>query len=264
LILKICIGENLWHTEQNLQQEKLILPYSSEQSGKLFVFGGGEGQSYFDHLYVLDTNSMCWSKPECTGNIPGPRRAHSAVLAGKKMFVFGGGDGKIALNQTYILDIEKMSWDLLKTSGTLPSARGYHTANLLDDKMVIIGGSDGQECFSDIFSLDIANATWTKKKTDPLACFCHSTTTMNNRTLLSFGGHDGKSHSSDLRTITIDSRADFVEVSKKTCTGVSPVARGYHTSTLFDSRLFVMGGYDGSTCFSDTRILDLGIYAHLK
>lgn len=47
---------------------------------------------------------MHWTKPECTGRAPGPRRAHSAVLLGKHIVVFGGGDGSKALNETYTLD----------------------------------------------------------------------------------------------------------------------------------------------------------------
>jgi hypothetical protein len=54
---------------------------------------------------------MLWTKPETTGKSPGPTRAHSSVIMGKKMFTFGGGDGKVALNSMGVLDLGKI-WNI--------------------------------------------------------------------------------------------------------------------------------------------------------
>jgi hypothetical protein len=45
--------------------------------------------------------------------------------------------------------------------------------------------------------------------------------------------------------------------------GIPPAGRGYHASLLYDSRLFMFGGYDGSTVFDDVYILDLSTCAYL-
>ena len=45
--------------------------------------------------------------------------------------------------------------------------------------------------------------------------------------------------------------------------GIPPAGRGYHASLLYDSRLFVFGGYDGQTVFDDIYMLDLSTCAYL-
>jgi hypothetical protein len=45
--------------------------------------------------------------------------------------------------------------------------------------------------------------------------------------------------------------------------GLPPAGRGYHASLLYDSRLFMFGGYDGQTVFDDIYILDLSTCAYL-
>ena len=50
---------------------------------------------------------MDWKKVKTTGQIPSPRRAHTATLCGTKIYLFGGGDGDTALNDMYFLDIGK-------------------------------------------------------------------------------------------------------------------------------------------------------------
>ena len=37
--------------------------------------------------------------------------------------------------------------------------------------------------------------------------------------------------------------------------GGAPSARGYHAAVLHDSRLYLLGGYDGKTVFDDVYIL---------
>ena len=45
--------------------------------------------------------------------------------------------------------------------------------------------------------------------------------------------------------------------------GTPPSGRGYHTAVLYDSRLFVFGGYDGHSVFDDIYVLDLSACAYL-
>lgn len=42
-----------------------------------------------------------------------------------------------------------------------------------------------------------------------------------------------------------------------------PTPRGYHTAVLHDSRIFVIGGYDGQHVYDDVHVLDLGALAFL-
>jgi hypothetical protein len=45
--------------------------------------------------------------------------------------------------------------------------------------------------------------------------------------------------------------------------GKAPSARGYHVTLLADSRLFLFGGFNGSTPFDEVHILDLAAAAYL-
>ncbi len=48
---------------------------------KLFLFGGvGEDRRRLNDLYVLDTETLIWSKPEISGDAPDPRDGHSMTL----------------------------------------------------------------------------------------------------------------------------------------------------------------------------------------
>lgn len=45
--------------------------------------------------------------------------------------------------------------------------------------------------------------------------------------------------------------------------GGPPTPRGYHTAVLHDSRLYILGGYDGKTVFDDVYMLELSACAYL-
>lgn len=45
--------------------------------------------------------------------------------------------------------------------------------------------------------------------------------------------------------------------------GGAPSPRGYHAAVLHDSRLYVLGGYDGKTVFDDVYMLELSACAYL-
>ena len=86
-------------------------------SGKIYVFGGGNGLTALNDLWALDVSHLDTS-------------------------LRGAGTGGL-------------KWTLIKTAGDPPPPRGYHTANLVGSVMVIVGGSDGQECFSDVWCLNL-------------------------------------------------------------------------------------------------------------
>lgn len=55
-------------------------------------------------LICLHKETMYWSTPACSGEIPPPRRAHTATSVEDKIFVFGGSNGTTYYNDLYILD----------------------------------------------------------------------------------------------------------------------------------------------------------------
>ncbi|KAK4520427.1 uncharacterized protein ATC70_008562 [Mucor velutinosus] len=219
---------------------------ANPSNGKIYLFGGGDGQKYHNHLYILDTHTMIWSRPKTLGQKPSERRAHITVLWQHAIYVFGGGDGTKALNDVHRLDLKTKEWTAIDTKGTKPTCRGYHTGTLVGSKLVIFGGSDGKECFGGIHVLDLKTSVWHPIHLDEqVPRLSHSAICVGSF-LFVIAGHDVN--------MSWETRAVY---------GQAPTPCGYHTTVLYDSRIFLFGGYNGSSFSNDVYILDLSSYAYL-
>lgn len=232
---------------------------------RIFIIGGGDGPTYYNETYYFDTVSLTWCKPTIFGTPPTRRRAHTAVLYDHKIIVFGGGNGSNALNDVHALDVSDLrhlEWRLVETHGKKPIARGYHSMNLVGSKCVVFGGSDGTECFSDVHILDLQKMSWSEVKPEagtPAYPRLSHTATCVGSYLFIIGGHDGVNFSSDvllfnLVTLSWETRNSY---------GKPPSARGYHATVLYDSRVLVLGGFDGHNVFDAAHCLELGGSAFL-
>ncbi|KAG2189803.1 hypothetical protein INT46_008535 [Mucor plumbeus] len=238
---------------------------SGRRSHQLYIFGGGNGPDYFQDIYVLDVETLIWSKPNIQADTrPSKRRAHTTCLWEDKIIVIGGGDGARALDDVHMLDVSNphaqvLGWEKLQTSGSPPPARGYHTSNLVKDKLVVFGGSDGHDCFEDVHVLDLVKKRWSQIDLDrKIPRLAHTSTQVGSYVFV-IGGHDGRRYSQDvllfnLVTMSWEARKVY---------GVAPNPRGYHTTVLYDSRLYVLGGYDGKNVFDDVHMLELSACAYL-
>ncbi|CAG8481514.1 11474_t:CDS:2 [Scutellospora calospora] len=216
---------------------------------RLFIFGGGDGPEYFNDLYVFDTDTLTWTKPKTSGNIPSRRRAHTTAFYNSCIYVFGGGDGVRALNDVYKLEITDMNnlvWQRLETTGRPPISRGYHTSNLVGNKLVVYGGSDERN-------------NWTKVNIENSRQRLSHTATQVGSYLFIVCGHDGVRYTSEVLLLNLVT----MQWEVRKVYGTPPSGRGYHTTVLYDSRLFVFGGYDGHSVFDDVYVLDLSACAYL-
>ncbi|KAK4047705.1 hypothetical protein OIV83_005213 [Microbotryomycetes sp. JL201] len=239
----------------------------------IFVFGGGDGPTYYNDVYILDTVCLSWSKPVVRGRAPSKRRAHTAFVYEDKILVFGGGNGTNALNDMHALDVsdlEDLAWTGLETYGQVPVARGYHTSNLVGDgsKCVMYGGSDGSECFGDVHILDLDTLTWSgvdlvvdQQSFENQAGFprlSHSTTTVGSN-LLVFGGHDGVTFSNQVLMFNLVT----LQWEHLRTAGIAPSPRGYHATVMHDSRILIFGGFNGQQVFDEVWTLELAGSAYL-
>lgn len=159
---------------------------------------------------MLNLDTMVWSSLATTGQGPGPRDSHSAILWGHKMIVFGGTNGYKKVNDLHILDLESKEWMRPECRGAPPSPRESHTATLVgDDKMVIFGGSGEGEAnyLNDLHALDLKTMRWASpavKGDIPVPRDSHSSNVIANR-LFVYGGDCGDRYHGDIDMLDMNS-----------------------------------------------------------
>lgn len=154
--------------------------YTDKNLGKssLIIYGGMSGSRLGD-LWILDVDSMSWSRPEVGGPSPLPRSLHTATVIGHHMYVYGGwvplvpDESKLAThekewkctNTLASLNLETMTWDniaLDKFEDCVPRARAGHSAVAIQTRLYIWSGRDGyrktwnnQICCKDLWYLEV-------------------------------------------------------------------------------------------------------------
>lgn len=154
--------------------------YTVKTSAKssLIIYGGMSGSRLGD-LWVLDVDSMSWSRPEVGGPPPLPRSLHTATVIGHHMYIYGGwvplvpDESKLAThekewkctNTLASLNLENMTWDniaLDKFDECVPRARAGHSAVAIQTRLYIWSGRDGyrktwnnQICCKDLWYLEV-------------------------------------------------------------------------------------------------------------
>ncbi|XP_055536025.1 host cell factor isoform X2 [Wyeomyia smithii] len=144
----------------------------------LVIYGGMSGCRLGD-LWLLDTDTMSWTRPRTSGPLPLPRSLHSSTLIGNRMYVFGGWvplvmeDVKVekhekewkCTNTLACLNLETMTWeelDLDIEEDNMPRARAGHCAVGIHTRLYIWSGRDGyrkawnnQVCCKDLWYLEV-------------------------------------------------------------------------------------------------------------
>ncbi|KAJ6222140.1 hypothetical protein RDWZM_000685 [Blomia tropicalis] len=149
---------------------------STGGSTKLLIYGGMSGFRLGD-IWILDTESMTWSRPQINGNIPSPRSLHSATVLNQKMYIFGGwvplvgendktGQEKEwkCTNSLAIFNLDSLSWDYISGESiddSAPRARAGHSAVAISSRLYVWSGRDGyrkawnnQVCCKDLWILE--------------------------------------------------------------------------------------------------------------
>ena len=157
-------------------------PAEGSPHPKLIIYGGMSGCRLGD-LWILDIDSMTWTKPMLYGPSPLPRSLHSATLIGNKMYVFGGwvplvvdtdnrggSPGSLhekewkCTNTLAVLNLDNMMWETVTTESfdeNSPRARAGHCAVGISSRLYIWSGRDGyrkawnnQVCCKDLWYLE--------------------------------------------------------------------------------------------------------------
>lgn len=153
--------------ESDLQPPPLMF-YAWVRHGNIIY---GHGGAFFlkheqfpsqDVLWAFNITSKAWRCVETTGNSPGPREGHVAVVYKDCMYVFGGkGAHGVVDNKLYRLDLSSFEWQIVKVKGLKPCARDAAAGVLYKGKIYIHGGSQKPfEYLNDLWCYSLESKRW--------------------------------------------------------------------------------------------------------
>lgn len=153
--------------------------FTCKSTGKLYllIYGGMSGCRLGD-LWLLDIDTMTWSKPCTKGRAPLPRSLHSATMINNKMYVFGGwvplviNDSKATTEREWkctntlaVLNLDSMTWENVTmdtVEENVPRSRAGHCAIGINSRLYVWSGRDGyrkawnnQVCCKDLWYLEV-------------------------------------------------------------------------------------------------------------
>ena len=172
-------------------------------------FQGCCGGLHFSDVLTLNLDTMVWSSLATTGQLPGSRDSHSAVLVGQKMIILGGTNGSRKVNDLHILDLSTNEWSRPNCEGNPPSPRESHTATVVgDDRLVIFGGSGEGEgnYLNDVHVLDLKTMKWTSPEVKgdlPAPRDSHTAVAIENK-LFVYGGDCGDRYHGEVDVLDLD------------------------------------------------------------
>ncbi|KAG5514025.1 hypothetical protein PMAC_000647 [Pneumocystis sp. 'macacae'] len=107
----------------------------------LYLFGGTNGNQWFNDVWVFDYKNLSWKEIVCNGCIPQPREGHSASLVDDIIYIFGGRglDGS-DLGDLIAFKITTSKWYIFQNMGPSPSPRSGHTLTSFGQKIIVLGG----------------------------------------------------------------------------------------------------------------------------
>lgn len=219
-------------------------------------------------MFLPNTNSSeipatnQWFVPITKGDVPPGCAAYGFVVEGTRLLVFGGmvEYGKYS-NDLYELQASKWEWKRLKAkapkSGPSPCPRLGHSFTLVNAKVYLFGGlandsvdpkNNVPRYLNDLYTLDIRTAPvqWEIPMTNgpsPPPRESHTGVAYSDKVkgksfLVIYGGMSG-CRLGDLWFL----ETETFTWSKPQVSGVIPLPRSLHTSTLIGNRMFVFGGW---------------------
>lgn len=123
---------------------------------KMFVFGGSNDRRRDAQVYILDLETMHWSRPVLDGVGPQARQLHSACAIGQCMVIFGGWVPHTELSDLFVLNTRTLTW-IKHTPESIPPARQLHSACTWQGNMVVFGGYSKNKRMNDLHIYSLEN-----------------------------------------------------------------------------------------------------------
>lgn len=219
--------------------------------GRLFVFGGDDGEKSKGDLWIYDVGAREWSEPTVRGERPTARSRHTMTLSRyhrpetqleeDRLYLFGGV-GAHSEDIVY-LDLLRKEWVMPRTIGETPLALLGHTTAQVGVHLFVVGGRDSRRSYNVVWKLDTSTHEWkrpTPMGTQPPPCSKHTMATEGSRLYLALG------EIATDRVFVYDTDTDaWAQAEVATDTPAPPLARA--AGTVVGRELTVFGGMDEVT-----------------
>ncbi|KAI5243334.1 hypothetical protein E4T42_07364 [Aureobasidium subglaciale] len=196
----------------------------SSKDGSIYIMGGLiHGSTVKGDLWMIESapNNLSCYPVATTSEGPGPRVGHAALLVGNAFIVFGGDtktDETDMLDDTlYLLNTSTKQWSRAAPAGPRPPGRYGHSLNIIGSKIYIFGGQVEGFFFNDLVTFDLNALQQASNRWETL---------IQN---------------------TIDGGPPHGQI---------PPARTNHSVVTWNEKLYLFGGTDGVTWFSDVWAYD--------
>jgi N-acetylneuraminic acid mutarotase len=250
---------------------------------RFYTYGGivdGERSSKLFIVAVINDETVHWSVPRLTGDLPPPLTHHTLLRYDKHLVLFGGFDGKEANADVWVMDTETNKWtkrssSALGTSALLTpslsqssssssitlnngnssspssqplsrpiSPRFGHCSLIVGSKMLVLGGHDHLgNYFNDAMAYDLDTGVWTNlanKTTVPRMAF-HSAVRVGRHILVYGGRRKSSGLVKELWKLIWDESGGEILWTKLKCAS-APHERFGHSVNRIGSKIYVVGG----------------------
>lgn len=161
-----------WSPLQTIPQSVALENHQFQAVSRIDIVFLLNEDNIFNNLFIYDTFSMEWRKPDNQGKKPIYREGYTLVQIRNQLYMFGGKDkdGKV-LNDFWQLSATTYEWKEINSPGNMPCARYQHNSISVDNMIFISGGFDEnnnpiqEEC---IFGYYTVTNKWLKFKIDGL------------------------------------------------------------------------------------------------
>lgn len=259
IVKRLTTGK--WHIMKEYPLEAKPSSLSAVYNNKLFIWGGGDKESFTAAIYDISKDS--WTTTEspiewrartnksddCTNGLTFP-------LLGDKLLIWGGYN-RANKNFEYkrfsdgaIYDFSKNAWKKMSKSPLSPRYDYYFM--LTDKKLIIWGGNGEKRTEMEGAIYDVENDAWTMIKKCPLEWRFGYVIEMFCNKILIWGGSDGfKKYYNDgaIYDITKDSWTKMKESLL--------LERHSPSSVKLKEKLLIWGGYGVKKELNDAAIYDI-------
>jgi N-acetylneuraminic acid mutarotase len=222
----------------------------------IYIFGGfnlkGNNPTPVKSVEIFNTRTQ----KVTSISMPYPRIFNSGVVIGNQVYLVGGelpirNKQKRTIKYKHVklisrYDLDKNRWFRAED---LPTAKSTKVVNHLN-QICALGGYDGKESQQEFHCLNPLNGEWTELPTPPVGISAHSVVTYNNR-LISFGNYNHLEH---VFIYNFDSQK-WVEAN----TSYTPSR--HNASVVFDNKIYVIGGLQGS---NGPFLKDIQVFSIIK